>query len=407
VWHYWIFGWGRFVEGRGESRAVTSVRPETLNLLGTLVAFDTVSSRSNRAFIDHVAARLRDLDICTEILPNGDGEKASLWARIGPSTDGGIVLSGHADVVPVDGQVWQSDPFTMAERGGCVYGRGVADMKGFIACAITAMERHRDAKLRRPIHLTLTYDEELGCLGAPELLDWVGRQHLRPAVALIGEPTSMQVVNAHKGILVARTEITGVEAHSSLANEGISAVELAGEAVVLLQRIEAELADRFRNERFTPDHATISVNRIGGGTAMNILAGQCWFEWNIRAIPGITGAEVLGHFETRLEHEILAPAQASHPRVSARTSVLNDVPGLAPEPDGAAEMLATGLLGANFALAVAFGAEAGQFQQAGLSTVIVGPGSIEQAHKADEFVSLDQLGRCEAFLDRLAATLSG
>ena len=217
---------------------------------------------------------MRDLDIHTSPAKRRRTKGRPLgqdWT----STEGGIVLSGHADVVPVDGQVWQSDPFTMVARDDCVYGRGVADMKGFIACAIAAMERHRVAKLHRPIYLTLTYDEEVGCLGAPELLDWLGRQHLRPAVAVIGEPTSMQVVNAHKGILVARTEITGVEAHSSLAHEGTSAVELAAEAIVLLQTIEADMAERFRNDRFTPDHATISVNRIGGGTAMNILAGHC------------------------------------------------------------------------------------------------------------------------------------
>jgi acetylornithine deacetylase len=382
-------------------------RPETLALLGELVAFDTVSSRSNRALIDHVATRLGTLGIRAEILPSEDGKKANLWSSIGPAVDGGVVLSGHSDVVPVDGQAWQSAPFSMVVRQGRAFGRGTADMKGFIACALTAMERHRDTPLRRPIYLALSYDEEIGCLGAPKLLDWLARQDRKPGLALIGEPTGMQVVNAHKGILVARTEIVGVEAHSSLAQQGVSAIMLAGQAIVLLQTMEAELGAEFLDDRFAPDHTSISVNRIVGGTATNILAARAWFEWGIRTVPAVAGEDVLDRFQSRLEREILAPARLRHPGVSAHTAVLADVPALAPEPRGKAEAMAMQLLGVDSASAVAYGAEAGQFQRAGLSTVIVGPGSIEQAHRADEFVSLDQLARCEAFLDGLAMTLCG
>jgi acetylornithine deacetylase len=382
------------------------LRPETLALLGELVAFDTVSSRSNRALIDYVAARLESLGIHARILPTEDGKKANLWATIGPPVDAGVVLSGHSDVVPVDGQAWQSAPFVMEVRDGRAFGRGAADMKGFIACAITAMERHRNRSLRRPIHLAISYDEEIGCLGAPQLLEWLAAQAPKPALAVIGEPTGMQVVNAHKGFLGARTEILGVESHSGLAHQGVSAVMLAGQAIVLLHTLEAELRAQVRDERFTPVHASISANRIGGGTAVNILAARAWFEWDVRSIPGVSCEDVLERFQARLEREILTPVRLLHPGISARTTILAHVPALVPEPGGAAESLAKQLLGTDVAAAVAFGAEAGQFQRAGMSTVIVGPGSMDQGHLADEFVSLDQLARCEAFLDGLALTLS-
>lgn len=382
------------------------MRAETLALLRELVAFDTVSFRSNRALIEHVAARLGELDIFAEILPSERGDKANLWATIGPAVEGGVVLSGHSDVVPVDGQAWQTNPFELDVRDGCAYGRGTADMKGFIACAITAMERHHDAPLRRPLHLALSYDEEIGCLGAPRLLDWLARQTPRPALALIGEPTEMQVVNAHKGFLGARTEIAGVESHSGLAHQGVSAIMLAGQAIVLLQAIEAELGAEFRDDRFVPNRTSISVNRIGGGTAINILAARAWLEWDARIVPGVTGEEILHRFETRLEQQILAPARAQHTGVSAHTAVLAEVPALTEETDGIAETLVKQLLGLEHALVVAYGTEAGQYQRAGLSSVVIGPGSMLQGHRPNEFVSLAQLERCEDFLDGLVAALS-
>lgn len=379
---------------------------ETLDLLARLIAFDTVSARSNRALIDHAASLLEDHGIAAQVLPSPDGEKASLWATIGPAVDGGVVLTGHSDVVPVEGQSWASDPFRMEVRDGRAYGRGTADMKGFIACVLAAAPRFRDAGLQRPIHIALTYDEEVGCVGAPRLLDWLAVQSPAPAIALVGEPTGMRVVNAHKGILVARTEIQGVEAHSSLAHLGISAITLAARAIALLETMEAETAAAVRDDRFEPSRATLSVNRMAGGTAVNILAGQAWFEWDIRSIPGVDAAALLRQFEARLEDEIIVPARRAHPGVAARTRVMADAPALAAEADGTAEALATRLLGANQPQAVPYAAEAGHYQRAGLSAAIVGPGSIEQAHKADEFVALDQLAACETFLERLAAALS-
>jgi acetylornithine deacetylase len=381
-------------------------RAETLTLLGELVAFDTVSSRSNRALINHVMIRLKNSGIEARILPSSSGDKANLWATIGPEIDGGIVWSGHSDVVPVDGQSWQTDPFDMSVREGRAYGRGTTDMKGFIACAITALERHRHAPLRRPIHLALSFDEEVGCLGAPELLGWLTRHGPRPSLALIGEPTEMQVVNSHKGFLGVRTEITGVAAHSGLSHQGVSAIGLAGRVIELLRDIESELSRRDRDDRFVPDHTTISVNRIGGGTAINILAGEAWLEWDVRTLPHVIGREVLSRFEQRLQEEILDPVRSRHATVGARSRVVAEVPSLAPEHNGSAEALAKRLLGVDCPAVVAFGTEAGQFQGAGMSVVVVGPGSMQQGHRPDEFVSLSQLARCEAFLDRVTLALT-
>ena len=385
---------------------MTAPTAETLALLADLISFDTVSSRTNRPLIDYVAAYLAGEGIEARVLPSHDGSKANLWATIGPPTDGGLVLSGHSDVVPVEGQDWSSDPFTLTIRGSRAYGRGVADMKGFIAAVLAAAPHLRDAALARPVHIALTYDEEVGCIGAPRLLEWISVQPGRPSIAFIGEPTSMRVVNAHKGILVARTEIDGVEAHSSLAHLGVSAVGLAGRAIALLQEIEEGLAARHADDRFMPPRATISVNRVGGGTAVNILAGHAWFEWDIRSIPAVDARSVVARAEALIEERIIAPARQRHPGVNARTIILADAPALAPEEDGAAETLAKRLLDTNAAHVVPYAAEAGQFQQAGLSTVIVGPGSIDQAHKADEFIELEQLARCDAFLRALPRHLS-
>jgi len=386
---------------------MSDIAPDsTLALLERLIAFDTVSARSNLALIDFVAAHLRGQGVEVAVVPSPDGTKASLWATVGPKVDGGVVLSGHSDVVPVEGQDWASDPFRLDARGTRVYGRGVADMKGFIACALAAVPGLLAAGLKRPVHIALTYDEEVGCVGAPSLLAWLGEQQPRPAIAFIGEPTLMSVVNAHKGILLAHTEITGVEAHSSLSHLGVSAIALAGKAIALLDEIEAEFAAGSTDARFEPSRATISINRMGGGTAVNILAGNAWFDWDVRSIPAVDAEAVLARFEDRLAREIIAPAAQAHPGVSAITEVVANAPALAPESGVGAEALAKRLLSTNETRVVAFAAEAGHFQRAGLSTVIVGPGSIEQAHKADEFIEVEQLAECDRFIARLAGEMS-
>jgi len=374
--------------------------------LAALIAFPTVSSETNRPLIEHAAARLREAGAVVEVIPAPEGDKASLWATIGPPVDGGVVLAGHSDVVPVVGQPWTSEPFDLVRREGRVYGRGTADMKGFAACAVACAPLLAAMPLKRPVHIALTYDEEIGCLGAPKLLDWLGRQAVKPDIAFIGEPTLMQVVNAHKGITVARTTLRGVEAHSSLSHKGVSAVGLAAKAIVLLMEMEEELVATRRNPDFLPAHTTISTNVIAGGTAVNILAGEAQFEWNIRPVPGDDAGAILARFAVEAERRILAPLRDRFPAVSLATEILSSAPPLAPEAEGRAEALAKQLARTNHAITVPYAAEAGQFQEAGLSAVIIGPGSIEQAHKADEWVDIDQIDQCAAFIMRLGEHLS-
>ncbi len=381
-----------------DSRTLDAITAE----LAELIAFDTVSSRPNLPLIDHVAGRLQTLGVDVDVIPGAEPGKASLWATFGPQQDGGIVLAGHSDVVPVTGQSWASDPFALSVRGARAFGRGACDMKGFIACVMASAPRLATMQLRRPIHLALTYDEEVGCVGAPHLLAWLAQRPTRPAIAFIGEPTSMQVVNAHKGIMVARTTIKGAEAHSSLKHLGVSAVELAGQAIVLLRRIGQELAENRSNAAFMPPHTTISVNQVIGGTAVNILAGEATLVWDARTIAGDSGSDIVSRFMERAEREIMAPWRAQFSGLSLHTDIIANAPALGAEEGGVAEALAKSLVGSNSASAVPYAAEAGQFQQAGLSAVIIGPGSIEQAHKADEYVDLDQLGDCYRFLSRLS-----
>lgn len=383
--------------------------PDSDTILGELawlVGFPTVSRDSNRPLIDHAATVLAERGAKVEVIPSPDGTKASLWATIGPEVDGGVVLAGHSDVVPVDGQDWSSAPFDLTRRGERVYGRGTADMKGFAACAIACTPLLAAMPLKRPVHIALTYDEEIGCLGAPDLLRWVGQQRVNPDIAFIGEPTLMEVVNAHKGIFVARTTITGVEAHSSLSHKGVSAVGMAARAISLLLDIEAELAATRTNPDFNPPHTTISANVISGGTAVNILAGQAQFDWNVRPIPGDDGRAIIARFEAEAEARILGPLRDRFPTISLSTRLISNTPALKPEREGKAEALAKTLVRSNSAVAVPYAAEAGQFQEAGLSAVIIGPGSIEQAHKPDEWIAVEQLDRCASFIARLGEHLA-
>ncbi len=382
------------------------VQNDTLVILDKLIGFDTVSAKSNINLIHYVADHLGAFGIETKVLPSPDGHKANLWAIIGPKNPGGIVLSGHSDVVPVEGQPWTTDPFKMELIDDRLYGRGTTDMKGFIACAIAALQRHQERPLQRPVHLAISYDEEIGCLGAPDLINWLAHQPFAPALAIIGEPTSMKLVTAHKGVLVARTEIQGVEAHSSMAHAGVSAVDMAGSAISILKTLEREFSEKHKDSRFLPDYSSVSVNQISGGTAINILAGSAWFHWDVRSIPAVGGADILTAFEARVGKEILVIHHRNHPGITIKTKVLANVPALVPEADGIAEAQVKAILEDKAANTVAFGTEGGQFQQAGISTVVIGPGSMEQGHKVDEFVTLEQLGQCEKFLDQLIEAYS-
>jgi acetylornithine deacetylase len=380
-----------------------------IDMLATLVAFDTTSRGSNLALIEYVETLLRELGIGATRVPNADGSKANLYATLGPQTEGGIVLSGHTDVVPVDGQPWTSDPFTLTERGGRLYGRGTCDMKGFVALALAAAPLFaQPGRLKRPIHLALSYDEEVGCLGAPSMIAEIARHLPKPAAVVVGEPTNMEVVHGHKGITSYVVTVTGHEAHSSLTHLGLSANMIA----IRLMHHLSEIAARLEREAdpaspFTPKHATLTIGQINGGTAVNILARECVFLFDLRCPPGVDPMAILAPFLGEAE-TIDAEMKARFPHAGIKLVRRSLTPAFAPEPDGEAERIARGLAGDNGPpRVVAYAAEAGQFQEAGFSTVICGPGSIEQAHQPDEYVERAQIERGAAFMLRLAEMLAG
>ncbi len=376
------------------------------NWLARLVAFDTTSRNTNLPLIDEVEPYLRSLGFRTVRVPGDEAGKANLYASIGPETEGGVILSGHTDVVPVDGQDWSSDPFTLVERDGRLFGRGACDMKGFLACCLAAAPEMAAAELKRPIRFAFSYDEEIGMFGAPFLAEAMARDLPANEACLIGEPTMMRVVDGHKGIGRFRTTIHGKEAHSSQYGQGVSAVALAGRALTALERLQAELiAEADPDNGFDPPFTTITANVISGGTAFNIMARECVFEWDCRACPGADAEAVLNRFAVALG-DAFEEVGAGRPEIGFETDASVSVPPLAPRPNNRARELAFALTGSNATEKVAYAAEGGIFQQAGMDTVVIGPGSIAQAHQPDEFVAIDQLSACLAFMDRLAERLS-
>lgn len=386
------------------SRADT-LTSRAIEILDRLVAFDTTSRASNLDLIAWVEAFLAERGVASARIPNADGAKANLIATVGPMAPGGIILSGHTDVVPVDGQVWASDPWVLTERDGRLHGRGSSDMKGFLALALAAAEQARD--LVRPIHLAFSHDEEVGCLGAPALLARLAAELPAPAAAIIGEPTSMQAIAGHKGIAVYEVVVTGREAHSSLTHLGVSANMAAIRLMASLARLAGDLtASADPASPYLPPEATLTIGEIAGGTALNILARQCRFIFDLRPLPGQDPHLILAPFfaEARaLDAEL--KARAPEAGVTIHEAAL--VPALAPDPGGAAETLARRLAGDNGPPRVAsYVTEAGHFRAAGFSAVLCGPGSIDQAHQPDEYVERSQIERGAAFMDRLLTELS-
>jgi acetylornithine deacetylase len=379
---------------------------KALDVLERLIAFPTVSSDSNLAAIQWIRDYLAELGITAHLVPAPDGQpKANLWATIGPDKPGGIVLSGHTDVVPVAGQPWSSDPFTLIQRDGKLFGRGTCDMKGFIALALALVPEMLAKPLVTPIHLAFSYDEELGCLGAPHLLKEIGRRFPQPRIAIIGEPTSMRLGTRHKGCYSFETEVIGRDAHSSQTQKGANAIVAAAEVVGELERIAEDLRESgLRDDNFEPPYSTINVGRIGGGTAINIIARHCEIQWDFRATPGADPALlVLPRLERFVAEKVLPRLRRVAPEASIVTRSRVRVPPLTEEKDGAAETLVKYLTGANETIGMAFATEAGQFQEAGLSAIVCGPGSILQAHQPDEFIELSQMQAGDEFLRKLIA----
>jgi acetylornithine deacetylase len=374
-------------------------------LLKALVAFDTTSAKSNLKLIEFVRLYLDGHGIASILIPSEDG--ASLFATIAPRNgQGGIALSGHSDCVPVEGQTWASDPFTLTPRDGKLYGRGACDMKGFLACVLASVPLFKSRQPKEPLHIIVSYDEEVGCTGVRPLVARLGQDLPRPRAIIVGEPTMMGVVEAHKRIDAYRTTVTGREAHSSLPQLGVNAISIAAELVEEIDRIQLMLAQAPTNDRFDPPSSTLQVGTIEGGTAPNIVPKTCKFRWQLRSLPEADADFAPKRLKTHAEEMLLPRMRRIAPAASIETLHQGSVPAFLAKPGSEAVALAMALTGANSTSTVSFGTEAGLFEEAGCPTVICGPGDIAQAHAADEFVTAAQLDACMAFLAKLADRLS-
>lgn len=377
-----------------------------LPILERLIGFDTTSRDSNLALISYVEQLLGAQGIGATRVGNADGTKANLYATIGPSVAGGVVLSGHTDVVPVDGQAWTSDPFVLTRRGKRLFGRGACDMKGFLALALAAVPDMIAARVARPVHFAFSYDEEVGCLGAPAMIRALVRDLPPPMAVIVGEPTNMEVVTGHKGISSWTVTVTGHEAHSSLTHLGLSANMVAVQLMQALVELAGDLEKSGDPQSgFVPAHATLTIGQINGGTAVNILAGECRFVFDLRTPPGQDPDTIIAPF-VALVRGMDATIRARFSGAGVTLVRRSKTPCLVPDPDSAAERLARRLAGDNGPTRlVPYAAEAGQFQEAGFSTIICGPGSIEQAHQPDEHLELAQWVRGAGFMNRLIDAL--
>lgn len=375
-------------------------------LLGSLIEFDTTSRESNLQLIEFVRDYLAQLDVPCELIFNVERSKANLFATLGPDNVPGIVLSGHTDVVPVDGQAWTVAPFALTEKDGKLYGRGTADMKGYIACVLAAVPKLLAAPLRMPVHIALSYDEEVGCLGVRSLLAELAQRPLKPLLCIIGEPTELKPVLGHKGKLAMRCDVKGVACHSAYAPQGVNAIEYASQLIGELGRIGARLrAPERHDSRFDPPFSTVQTGVITGGKALNIVPADCRFDFEVRALPAQDPREVTDQLERYAEQEVLPKMHAVNGQSSIRFSELSTYPGLATDSQSQAAQLIAQFCGSSEFTTVAFGTEGGLFDAIGIATVICGPGSMDQGHKPDEFVSVEQLDACDAMLDRIARSL--
>ncbi len=375
---------------------------ETLKLIRELIAFPTVSRDSNLELIDYVRELLRPLDAEVRMTFDKDKRKANLLATLGPRGVPGIALSGHTDVVPVDGQEWASDPFKVVERDGSLYGRGTSDMKSFIACTLAVVPEFVQRGLKSPVHLAFSYDEEVGCLGVRELLADMAQAGIRPRSCIVGEPTEMRTVIAHKGKQGYRCTVRGLASHSAYAPYGVNAVEAAAEAITFLKKLARRHRDQGPYDRgFDVAYSTVHTGVIHGGTALNIVPQDCVFDFEFRNLPGDDPDALLREFEAHVRKSIEPEMHAVDPRSGFRIVKISEIPALDTGVESEIAGLAQELSGSSETGKVSFGTEASQFQVAGVPTVVCGPGSIRQAHKPDEFVTLQQVAQCEGFLRAL------
>lgn len=379
---------------------------QTLEILEKLVAFDTVSSKPNMALMEWVRDLLADAGIAATLIPDASGAKANLFASVGPATAGGVMLSGHTDVVPVDGQDWTMPPFALTQANGRVYGRGTTDMKGFCASAIATMLRAAKMDLKTPLHLALSHDEEVGCLGVRSLIEMLAKAPVRPQMCIVGEPTGMAVATGHKGKIALRATCIGREGHSALAPLALNALHLAADFINLLRGVQEKVATSGpRDGDYDVPYTTIHAGVLRGGVQVNIVPNQAVIDFEIRSLAEDDPDTLIREITAGAE-AIVAPFRADFPEAAIRVERLWDYPGLGTPSDARVVAFVKGLTGANGTIKVAYGTEGGLFsQRLGIPCVICGPGSMAQGHKPDEYISLEQLDRCDRMLDALLGHL--
>ncbi|MDX8465684.1 acetylornithine deacetylase [Mesorhizobium sp. VK23B] len=383
------------------SLATSELGGKAIDILAKLVAFPSVSSAANRDAIAYIADYFGELGASVLRLPSEQAGKENLWVTFGGSTDGGIVLSGHIDVVPVAGQDWHRPPFVLTLESDKVYGRGTTDMKGFVACVMAAASQIDSSRLKRPLHIAVTFDEEVGCHGARELVAFLKRTGTRPAAFLVGEPTGMAVVDRHKGSVGFTTEIAGKAAHSSQIHLGLNAIQVAAELVGFLMSLGEKQKGGRADEAFPYPYPSINVGSIRGGGVRNIVAPVCAIDWEVRPIlPGQLN-EIREAFSEHVRDKLAERQRWGGLVPEIVTQLVYDTPPLIANDPSEARNLALQVSGRNQTLAVSYGTEAGIYQEAGFATVVCGPGDIQQAHTADEWIEIDQLEQCVAFLQRL------
>ncbi|QDL93675.1 acetylornithine deacetylase [Paroceanicella profunda] len=380
---------------------------DTTAILADLIAFPTVSSQSNLELIAYAADRLGQCGASLSLTLDAAGQKANLFATLGPEQDGGVMLSGHTDVVPVTDQDWRTDPFALHAEDGLLYGRGACDMKGFLAATLAFAATLEGRRLSRPLHFAFTYDEEVGCLGGRALVEQMRDMAFRPSVAIVGEPTEMGIIEGHKGCCEYTTVFTGLEGHGSRPDRGVNAAEYAVRYVTRLMELREDLRARCpADSRFEPPWTTLQIGRIAGGHAHNVIPGQCEVDWELRPVTPADGPFLRAAIDDWAAAELLPEMRALCPSADIVRHVVGEIVGLTPVPDNAARRIVSELTGANGADVVAFGTEAGLFQGLGIDVVVCGPGSIAQAHKPDEYVSVEQMSRCLDMLGGLGRTLT-
>lgn len=386
---------------------MTETLDDTIGILEKLVGFDSISGRPTDGIVSYITDYLTRHGVDYTLSFDAGGERANVFATIGPEIDGGVVLNGHTDVVPVEGQTWESDPFTLSRRGDRLYGRGAVDMKGFLACVLGSVPRMARQPLSKPIHIAFSYDEETGGLGMPGLLESMAGKPFRPEIVIVGEPTEMGIVTGHKGGDEMRTEIIGHEVHSCDPRKGVSAVSAAVRLAAKIEEIGARLAAQpFPGSPYDPPYGTFNIGTIEGGAARNATAGWCNFDWEFRPMPGENARDIIAEIETYAAEHLLPQMRAVHPGADIKVITEVSVPSLDDRNAEKAANFVSEITGRNSRGVVSFGTDAGYFSDDGYSTVVFGPGSITRAHAPDEYIEISELAEGLDFLGRVANRLS-